>query len=89
MSLTEAIINKIKVLIYENKQDEAEAVLIAEAGLSPAEASDYIVRLSGSLPKALSGNNKTRSTKIPAFIVLGIGLIILLAIFFMFKKRKK
>ena len=90
MSLSEAIINKIKVLIYENKHDEAEDVLITEAGLSPAEASDYIVRLSGSLSNASSGNNKTRSSKVPAFIVLGIGLLMwgIAAYFFVDKNQQ-
>ena len=58
MALSEATVNKIKVLIYENKKDEAEAVLITETGLSPEEASSYIVRMTDSLPNDSPEKNK-------------------------------
>ena len=49
MALSEATTNKIKVLLYEGKQREAEAVLIDETGLSEEAAHDYVDRLASSL----------------------------------------
>jgi hypothetical protein len=90
MALSEAIINKIKVLIYEDKPDEAEVILIAEAGLSPEEASSYIARLLDSLPKATSSKDKSGSSKVPAFVVLGISLLMwgIAAYFFIDKNQQ-
>jgi len=75
MSLSEAIINKIKVLIYENKKDEAEALLIAETGLSKEEASSYIVRMTDTLSNTYSDEDKPRSNKTAAFVVMGVGFL--------------
>lgn len=75
MALSEATINKIKVLIYENKKDEAEALLIAETGLSKEEASSYIVRMTGTLPNTSSEEDKPKSNKTAAFVVMGVGFL--------------
>ena len=80
MALSEATINKIKVLIYEKKKEEAEAVLAAEAGLSPTEAKNYLTRLETSLEKA-------KPNKTAAFVVMGVGLVMWgLAIYFYTEK---
>jgi hypothetical protein len=75
MALSEATINKIKVLIYENKKDEAEAILIAETGLSKEEASSYIVRMTGTLSNTSSVEDKPKSNKTAAFVVMGVGFL--------------
>ncbi len=90
MALSEATINKIKVLLYENKKDEAEAVLIAEAGLSPDEASNYIERMSDSLATASAEKDKPKSNKTAAFVVMGIGLVMWgLAVYFFIEKNSQ
>ena len=90
MTLSEATINKIKDLIYENKQHEAEAVLIAEAGLSAEEAGDYIARLSGSLTNAPSGNRIPKNSKAIALSLVGISLLMFgLAVYFFLEKNKQ
>jgi len=90
MAISEAIINKIKVLIYEDKEEEAEAVLIAEAGLSGEEANSYLARLLDSLPKTTTANDKSRTNKMPAWIVLGIGFLMwgIAAYFFIDKNQQ-
>ena len=90
MAISEATINKIKVLIYEDKQDEAKVVLIAEAGLAPEEASSYLARLLESLPKASTTKDDSKSNKMPAWIVLGIGLLMwgIAAYFFVDNNRQ-
>lgn len=75
MALSEAIVNKIKVLLYENKKDEAEALLIAEAGISQDEANNYIARLEGSITKNSSGSSIPKSKKIAPFTLMGIGFV--------------
>ena len=83
MALSEATINKIKVLIYENKKDEAEALLIAETGLSKEEASSYIVRMTGTLANTSSEEDKPKSNKTAAFVVMGVGFLMWgLAVYF-------
>jgi hypothetical protein len=90
MALSEATINKIKVLIYEKKKDEAEAVLIAEAGLSPDEAIGYIERMSDSLATASAEKDKPKSNKTAAFVVMGIGLVMWgLAVYFFIEKNSQ
>lgn len=90
MSLSEAIINKIKVLIYENKKDEAEALLIAETGLSKEEASSYIVRMTDTLSNTSSDEDKPRNNKTAAFVVMGIGLVMWgLAVYFFIEKNSQ
>ena len=90
MALTEATINKIKVLIYENKKDEAEDVLTAEAGLSPDEAISYIERMSDSLASTSVEKDKPKSNKTAAFVVMGIGLVMWgLAVYFFIEKNSQ
>ena len=90
MALSEATTNKIKILIYENKKDEAEAVLIAEAGLSADEASSYIGRMSDSLASASAEKDKPKSNKTAAFVVMGIGLVMWgLAVYFFIEKNSQ
>ena len=85
MALSEATINKIKVLIYENKKEEAEAVLVAEAGLSESEAKRYLSRLETSLEK-----DEPKSNKTAAFVVLGIGILMwAIAIYFYIDKNRQ
>ena len=83
MALSEATISKIKVLIYENKKDEAEALLIAETGLSKEEASSYIVRITGTLANTSSEEDEPKSNKTAAFVVMGVGFLMWgLAVYF-------
>ena len=87
MALSEAIINKIKVLIYEDKKTEAEELLMAESGLSNEEASSYIARMTSSLSGTDSIHGKPKTNKTAAFIVFGVGLIMWgLAVFFYVEK---
>lgn len=90
MALSEATINKIKVLLYENKKDEAEALLIAETGLSPEEASSYITRMLGSLDNASAEKGEPKSNKKAAFVVMGIGFLMWgIAIYFFIEKERQ
>jgi hypothetical protein len=90
MSLSEAIINKIKVLLYEDKMAEAQAVLIAEAGISAEEASNYLARLEKSLANTGSEKTNLKSNKTAAFVVMGVGLLMwgTAAYFFIEKKQQ-
>ena len=90
MALSEATINKIKVLLFENKKDEAEAVLIAETGLSPEEASSYIDRMLGSLDKGSTEKGEPKSNKKAAFVVMGIGFLMwAFAVYFFVEKNSQ
>ena len=87
MALSEATINKIKVLIYEDKKTEAEEVLMAESGLSSKEANSYIARITSSLSGTESDNGKPKTNKTAAFIVFGVGVFMWgLAVFFYVEK---
>ena len=90
MALSEATINKIKVLIYENNKEEAETILVAEVGLSKNEATIYIDRLQGTLTQAPPVNGKTKHNKAVAYVILGIGLLMWgLAVFFFVQKQQQ
>ena len=90
MALSEATVNKIKVLIYENRKEEAEAVLEDEAGLSPEEARSYIARLSGSLPDATPASASPKGSKTIALVLIGLSLLMFgLAVYFIIEKNKE
>jgi uncharacterized protein DUF3592 len=90
MALTEAIINEIKVLIQENKKEEAESILVTEVGLSAEEAKTYIDRLSNALPTTGTANNVPPGTKKAAWVVVGVGLLLLgLAVYFFMEKNNQ
>jgi hypothetical protein len=85
MPLSEATINKIKVLLFEHKKEEAESVLVTEAGLSETEAKSYLSRLEASLDKTNTKPNKTA-----VFIVMGVGFVMWgLAIYFYTDKNSQ
>lgn len=73
MALSEATTNKIKVLLYDGKQREAETVLIEETGLSEEAARDYINRLASSLDQPQKAESTKRKKFTPyLFMILGM-----------------
>lgn len=71
MDISEATINKIKVLLNEGKESEAKEILVNEASLPDSDATVYIERLSASL-KSSSSSAKPVSKFLPwTFLLLG------------------
>jgi hypothetical protein len=90
MALSEETTNKLKVLIYEDKKDEAEAVIMKEVGLSKTEANLYIERLQATIKGPAKENSKPKSSKMAAYVIMGIGFLMWgLAVFFFMKKQQQ
>ncbi|MEN8250837.1 MAG: DUF3592 domain-containing protein [Bacteroidota bacterium] len=75
MAFSEETTNKIKVLLYEDKQDEAVAVLVTEAGLSPDEAVTYVTRLKESLGSEKKQEG-SKSKKLLPYIFFTLSLVL-------------
>ena len=86
MALSEEIINKLKVLIYEDKDSEAIKVLQKENDLSYDEAAGYVNRLKDSLSKGRAKPVKDNSKLMLIIFASVSGLFWMLAIFFYFTK---
>jgi uncharacterized protein DUF3592 len=70
MALSEAIVNKIKVLLYEDNKEDARKILVAEAGVSEEEANEYIQRFATSLKKPeISKKSVGKGIQIVVFFV--------------------
>jgi len=90
MALSEETTNKLKVLIYEDKKDEAEAVIMNEVGLSKTEANLYIERLQATIRGPAKETNKPKSSKTAAYMIMGVGFLMWgLAVFFFMKKQQQ
>jgi hypothetical protein len=86
MALSEAITNKLKVLIYENKDFEAIKVLKKETDLSYDEATEYVHRLKESLGKGSVKPVKDNSMLLLIIFASVSGLFWVLAIYFYISK---
>lgn len=90
MELSDATSNKIKGLLYENREEEAKAALIEELAITEEEAMSYLERLRPSMNVPSSTpSTKKKSGKTLAIIFTVIGLILVsLAIYFAVDKQQ-
>lgn len=90
MALSEETTNKLKVLIYEDKKDEAETVIMKEVGLSKTEANLYIERLQATIKGPSKESSKPKGNKTAAYVIMGLGFLMWgLAVFFFVKKQQQ
>jgi hypothetical protein len=73
MALSEATTNKIKVLLYEGKHREAEAVLIEETGLSEESAQEYVKKMAATLDKSKQPE-PSKTSKYTPYIFMAVSL---------------
>ena len=89
MALSEATTNKIKVLLYEGKHREAEAVLVEETGLSEESAQEYIKKMAASLDKPkLAESSKSRKYTPYIFMVVSLAAWIAAVVVYINKQNK-
>ncbi len=89
MGLDDATLARLKALLAAGKTEAARELVVAEAGLSAADALAYINQLPGSASGPATGGRKPISTKVIGYAFLGIGLVLAAISGFVFSQKQK